>query len=136
MIVNKLLSTWGFEKLFEHFEFIRAYYKARRDCTLASMSRHLTGLAEWSVPSAGMFVWIKVHGVRDVYEMLTTRGFKKNVIFTPGHAFMVDPSEPCNYIRASYSKCSPDNIDIAFKILAELIVEEKELINKKLEDCT
>lgn len=135
-MVNKLLTTWGYEKLLSHFEFIRAFYKARRDCTLAAMELHLTGLAEWVVPSAGMFMWIKVHGIRDVYEMLTTRGLKKNVIFTPGHAFMVDPSEPCNYIRASYSKTHLEDIDTAMRVLAELIREELELVNKKLEDCT
>lgn len=136
MIVNQLLTAWGYEKLLSHFDFIRAYYKARRDCTLAAMERHLTGLAEWTVPSAGMFMWIKVHGIRDVYEMLTSRGLKKNVIFTPGHAFMVDSSEPCNYVRASFSKASPSNIDTAFRLLAELIREENELMNRKLEDCT
>lgn len=136
VIVNKLLNNWGMEKLLEHFEFVRHYYKARRDLTLAAMERHLTGLAEWTVPSAGMFMWIKVHGIRDVYEMLTTRGLQKQVIFAPGHAFMVDPSEPCNYIRASYSKASPKNIDIAFARLAELIREEKALLLRKLENCT
>lgn len=136
VLVNKLLNTWGFDKLLEHLEFVRHYYKARRDCTLASMERHLTGLAEWSVPSGGMFMWIKVHGIRDVYEMLTTRGLQKQIIFAPGHAFMVDPSEPCNYIRASYSKATPKNIDLAFQKLAELILEEKVLFQRKMEDCT
>jgi DNA-binding transcriptional MocR family regulator len=27
---------------------------------LRAADKHLTGLAEWSVPTAGMFVWIKV----------------------------------------------------------------------------
>lgn len=135
-MVNKLLTTWGFEKLFDHLDFIRHYYKARRDCTLSSAERHLTGLASWEVPSAGMFLWIKVHGVRDVYEMLTTRGLNKKVLLTPGHAFMVDPSEPCGFIRASYSKATPKNIDLALEKLAELIKEEKALMLRKMEDCT
>lgn len=100
------------------------------------MDRYLTGLCDWAVPSAGMFMWIKVRGVADVYDMLTIRGVKKNLLLTPGHAFMVDPTKPCPYIRASYSKATPEHIDLACKLLAELIREEHALINKKMENVS
>lgn len=135
-MTQSLLQTWGFDKLLEHFETIRDYYKARRDCTLAAMERHLKGLCEWTVPTGGMFVWIKVRGVSDVYEMLLTRGLKKNITFVPGHAFMADPTAACNYIRASYSKATPKQIDRAMKLLAELIREEHVLLRRKLDNCT
>lgn len=100
------------------------------------MERHLKGLCDWSVPTGGMFVWIKVRGVSDVYEMLMTRGLKKHITFVPGHAFMADPTKACNYIRASYSKATPKQIDRAMKLLAELIREEHLLLRRKLENCT
>lgn len=134
--MDNLLKVWGFDKLLSHFESARAYYKARCDFTIASMERHLKGLCEWSVPTGGMFVWIKVHGVSDVYDMLMTRGQKKHITFVPGHAFMADPTEACNYIRASFSKTPLKQIDRALKLLAELIREEKLLLRRKLENCT
>lgn len=130
------MQTWGFEKLLDHLNSIRKYYQTRRDITLQAMERHLKGLCEWTVPTGGMFVWIKVKGVSDVYEMLMSRGIKKLITFVPGHAFMADPTQACNYIRASYSKATPKQIDTAMKLLAELIREEKVLLRRKLENCT
>lgn len=113
-----------------------AFYKARRDITIAAMERYLKGLCEWTVPAGGMFVWIKVHGVGDVYEMLMNRGLKKLITFVPGHAFMADPTQACSYIRASYSKASPKQIEKAIKLLGDLIREEKLLLRRKLENYT
>ncbi|GJQ80247.1 hypothetical protein Trydic_g23819 [Trypoxylus dichotomus] len=135
-IANSLFQLWGFEKLIEHFEEVAAFYKARRDITIAAMERYLTGLCEWTTPAGGMFVWIKVHGVADVYEMLMNRGLKKLITFVPGHAFMADPTQACSYIRASYSKAPPKQIEKAIKLLGELIKEEKLLLRRKLENCT
>lgn len=120
----------------EHFAYIRKFYRVRRDVTLASMERHLKGLCEWTIPTGGMFVWIKVHGVSDVYDMLMSRGLKKGITFVPGHAFMADPTKACNYIRASYSKATHKQIDKAMKLLADLIREEHLLLRRKLENCT
>ena len=120
----------------EHLNFVKKYYKARRDLTIVSMERHLKGLCEWTVPTGGMFVWIKVHGVSDVYDMLMSRGLKKGITFVPGHAFMADPTKACSYIRASYSKASPKQIEKAMKLLAELIREEHLLLRRKLDNCT
>lgn len=136
VLTYNLLQNWGFEKLLEHFASVRGYYKARRDLTLAAMERHLKGLCDWTIPAGGMFVWIKVHGVADVYDMLMTRGIKKLITFVPGHAFMADPTEACSYIRASYSKANPKQIDKAMSLLAELIREEQVLLRRKLENCT
>jgi kynurenine/2-aminoadipate aminotransferase len=40
-----------------HCDTIVEFYRVRRDSFLASADRHLTGLCEWSAPTAGMFVW-------------------------------------------------------------------------------
>lgn len=133
VILQNLLNIWGFEGLLSHFESVRSYYKARRDFTIAAMERHLKGLCDWTIPTGGMFVWIKVRGVSDVYEMLMTRGLKKNITFVPGHGFMADPTKACNYIRASFSKASLKQIDKAMRLLAELIKEEQLLLRRKLD---
>lgn len=100
------------------------------------MEHHLKGLCDWSVPTGGMFVWIRVRGVSDVFDMLIKRGIHKLITFVPGHAFMADPTEACNYIRASYSKATFKQIDKAMQLLAELIREEKQLLRRKIDNCT
>ena len=38
------------------------FYRKKRDVFAAAMERHLTGLAEWTIPEAGMFFWfVLVH---------------------------------------------------------------------------
>lgn len=133
VIMDNLLSSWGFKGLLSHFAYVRTYYKARRDFTLASMEKHLKDVCEWDVPTGGLFVWIKVHGVTDVYEMLLNRGLKKNITFVPGNAFMADPTAACQYIRASFSKTPLKQIDKAMQILGELIREEHLLLRRKLD---
>jgi kynurenine/2-aminoadipate aminotransferase len=89
------------------------------------------GLADWELPGGGMFLWVKVRGVEDVMDMVMQRGLKKDVMLVPGHAFMADPSEPCPYIRLSYSVVPMSDIEKAMMRLAELIREEQVLVKKQ-----
>ncbi|KAL1502238.1 hypothetical protein ABEB36_007411 [Hypothenemus hampei] len=133
VILDNLISAWGFDGLLSHFAYVKRFYQARRDFTVASMEKHLKNLCEWTVPTGGMFVWIKVHGVADVYDMLMSRGLKKNITFVPGHAFMADPTQACQYIRASFSKTNLKQIDKAMQLLGDLIREEHVLLRRKLD---
>ncbi|KAJ8954800.1 hypothetical protein NQ318_014912 [Aromia moschata] len=133
VLTESLLQHWGFKGLLAHFASVREFYKTRRDFTIASMEKHLKDLCDWEVPTGGMFVWIRVRGVSDVYEMLMTRGLKKQIVFVPGHAFMADPTKACNHIRASFSRTPLKQIDKAMKMLAELIREEQLLLRRKLD---
>lgn len=71
----------------------------------------LLGLAEWNVPAGGMFLWMKVKGVDDIYEMVMKRGLENHIMCVPGHAFMIDPQQPCAFVRASYSSASEEDIN-------------------------
>ena len=37
------------------------------------------GLAEWHVPTAGMFLWVKIKGIHDVRKLIEEKAFKKEV---------------------------------------------------------
>ncbi len=95
---------------------ICAFYKRQRDAFLESAARHLTGLAEWNVPEAGMFVWIKLLNITDSFELISTHAVKKKVLLVPGTAFMPNggaallprPLSFCAIILSfSFSLCSP-----------------------------
>ena len=70
------------------------------------------GLAEWFDPSGGMFLWMKVPHVKDTFKLISEKARAKEVLFVPGNAFMVDSSHPCQYLRASYSLVSTEQMDM------------------------
>lgn len=44
-------------------------------CSLLS----LAGLAEWHVPTAGLFLWIKIKGIDDARKLTEKKALKKEV---------------------------------------------------------
>ncbi|KAI9555460.1 hypothetical protein GHT06_017975 [Daphnia sinensis] len=130
VLVSELLKQWGQEGFLVHVDRVQKFYSQQRGIMLKAAETHLTGLAEWNVPQGGMFLWIKCLGVSDTRPMIMDRALKKDVILLPGREFMTDPSQPCPYMRASFSLASPENIDRGFRNLAQLIREEIELTKK------
>ncbi|KAJ7844932.1 pyridoxal phosphate-dependent transferase [Mycena olivaceomarginata] len=55
-----LLSRWGPEGFLAHCAGVAAFYRARRDVFERVARKHLSGLAEWTSPIAGMFLYIKL----------------------------------------------------------------------------
>ncbi|XP_071452642.1 kynurenine/alpha-aminoadipate aminotransferase, mitochondrial-like [Hetaerina americana] len=125
VIASNLFELWDSGKLNKHIESVQTFYKSKRDMMIRAAEKYLTGLAEWNVPKAGMFLWVKVKGVQDVYDMVSIRAVQKNVLVVPGHAFLADPSQPCPYIRLSYTMPSEEEINKGMANLAELIKEEQ-----------
>ena len=41
----------------EHMVTVKEFYRGRRGVMQAAAEKHLTGLASWSLPSAGTFFW-------------------------------------------------------------------------------
>ncbi|XP_071848039.1 kynurenine/alpha-aminoadipate aminotransferase, mitochondrial-like [Apostichopus japonicus] len=124
MIIFKLLEKWGMDGFLAHSEKVAEFYQQRRDVMLRAADKWLTGLAEWNVPTGGMFLWMKLPGVQDTKDMIMKKAMKKEVLFVPGDVF--DVSEGTSqYIRACYSVCSDEAMDEGMKRLASLIKEEQ-----------
>ncbi|XP_026671030.1 kynurenine/alpha-aminoadipate aminotransferase, mitochondrial-like isoform X2 [Ceratina calcarata] len=124
MLLYKFLNAWDLPKLREHFNYVKDFYRKRRDVMLSLIEKHLTGLAEWNVPKGGMFVWITVNQVKDVMALTTEKCVSQGVFVLPGHAFNYNRSKPEQHIRLSFSYATPEQIDKALAILAKLIREE------------
>eukprot|EP00949_MAST-11_sp_MAST-11-sp1_P003677 g3677.t1 len=110
----------GTDGFLRHCESVRRLYLERRDAFLASAEEHLSGLAEWVVPTAGMFVWLKLHGVSDTEQFINEKARDAKVILVPGTAFASDGGTS-QYVRAAYSTSSPEQIDEALARLAQLL---------------
>ena len=72
---------------------------------------NIAGLAEWSIPTGGMFLWLKLN-VRDTKKMIEVKAREKNVLFVPGSVFTIDDTQPSPYVRASYSTATPQQMDL------------------------
>ena len=125
ILVNELLLKWGDEGFDKHIDFVRDFYRKRRDAINEAAVKHLTGLCEWNVPQSGMFLWLKVNRVRDTWDMIMNKAFAKNVMLVPGRGFTPDPRTPCSHMRAAFSIVPEKDMDEAMRRLAELIREEQ-----------
>ncbi|KAL1110426.1 hypothetical protein AAG570_007957 [Ranatra chinensis] len=98
--------------MLKHFKSVREFYRMKRDQMLSAVTKHLTGLAEWCVPDGGLFLWLKLNGIEDTYEMAMNRCIKNSLVIIPGHPFTsFGPGRPCPYIRLSYSMVTPSQMD-------------------------
>ncbi|XP_075866834.1 kynurenine/alpha-aminoadipate aminotransferase, mitochondrial isoform X1 [Microcebus murinus] len=123
LMISQLLHQWGEEGFLAHVNRVIDFYRNQRDAVLAAADKWLGDLAEWHVPTGGMFLWIKIKGISDAKQLIEEKVIKKEVFMLPGNGFYVDSSAPRPYVRVSYSSVSPEQMDVAFKILAQTIKE-------------
>lgn len=117
VVVEAALSAWGDDGLDAHLRRVQGEYANRCFVLCKSAQTHLRGLASWTVPLAGMFVWMRidestgVEDVRDVWTELQSAG----VIVCPGSVMKSSADLPlkkdgkvvsCRYIRVSFSSAS------------------------------
>ncbi|CAG8595469.1 3337_t:CDS:2, partial [Paraglomus occultum] len=85
MVIYKLLEQWGVDQFLKHADSVASLYKGKRDNFLACADKHLAGTcAQWVVPSAGMFVWIKLDGIDDTKDLIHNKALEKKVLAIPG----------------------------------------------------
>ncbi|KAJ6650198.1 hypothetical protein lerEdw1_013527 [Lerista edwardsae] len=123
LVVAQLLQQWGQKGFLDHVDGVVEFYRKQRDVMLNAADEWLKGLADWYIPAAGMFLWIKIKGVSDTQELIMKKALEKEVLLVPGSAFNINSSSPSSYVRASFSLSSPSQIDQGFQRLAELIKE-------------
>lgn len=113
-----------------HLTGVRRFYSAQCDAFLAAADRHLrakadgTGdlLAEFGRPSAGMFIWMKLRGVEDTFDLVTKEAAAAKVLFVPGSAFFPGcGSAKTPYVRAAFSTASPAEMETALERLGGLL---------------
>ena len=109
MLAYGLLTHWGEEGLQKHLQEVRAFYRSQRDAFHRLATKHLQGLAEWSVPKAGMFVWMRLLGIRDSKKLIEEHARDRKVLLVPGQAFSPG-GETSSFVRASYSTATEEEV--------------------------
>lgn len=116
-----ILDAWGDAKFDDHVEKTKALYRERRDFFCSLAKRYLKDEhVKFDIPNGGMFVWMKINGISDSKELIEKKAREKLVLFVPGEAFC-PLGEKSQYVRASYSTETKENMEIGLKRFALLL---------------
>lgn len=134
IVALRLLKEWGIGGFLKHAEHAAAFYKRRRDVMQSALLKHLTGLAEWTVPEAAMFFWlhlklpksvdmqnVQVDG--DSTTFIKSKAIDRGVLALPGATSYVDGRQTA-HVRVAFSILSDEDTEEAIKRLAALLREE------------
>jgi 2-aminoadipate transaminase len=99
-----------------HIAVLRREYRRRRDVMMQALDAHLSSVATWSVPGAGIFVWLEFPPDFDAGRLLTL-ALARGVAFLPGQGFFME-RERRNCLRLSFPNCSDEVIQEGVRRLA------------------
>jgi 2-aminoadipate transaminase len=102
-----------------HLKRITEAHGARCDVLLRALEEELSGIARWSKPDGGVFVWVSLPGRLDTAEMFP-QAIERKVAYIPGGVFSVD-GRTRNAVRLNFSNVKPDAIGEGVKRLSEVI---------------
>ena len=130
VLVSELFEIWGDEGFETHLSNVQSLYKKKRDLAIQLVEKYLGELCQWTVPSAGMFLWLKLEGVEDSYSLVMDEALKSGVALLPGKPFLVQSSSEKReasdqYVRLSYSLASGVDMETGLQILAEVLKRSK-----------
>ena len=102
-------------------EFIKIY-KNRRDTMFSALEENLSGIATWSKPKGGFFIWLKVPDFLNTKEILAD-AVRNKVAYVPGTGFYAD-GRGTDSARIAFCTESRENIEKGIKILAKIIKDK------------
>ncbi|KAJ2896749.1 hypothetical protein IWW38_001928 [Coemansia aciculifera] len=138
-LISKLLNdAWGIDGWEAHLRDLRATYTLRRNLFIQAVNKHLAGLVEFTVPTAGMFLWMKINlgsAAADPTAMPRLLGSMKKcgVMMAPDMPFSsIGPTTTCTtdpvvggvperYLRAAFALVDIDMFEPALTRLAQAI---------------
>lgn len=126
VIVSEMMEAWGQRGLEAHVTAMQTAYSRRAHVITSAAAEHLSDVATWREPQAGMFLWLAlgagVVDADDVMEDLCQAG----VIVVPGritHALGPTPPLPCPFVRMSFASASEDDLKEAMRRMGEVLRE-------------
>lgn len=101
----------------QHLISIRDALKDRRDTTLRLLKRYFQGIASWSVPQGGFYIWLqllKKVPIRHLFE----QALKEGILLNPGQVY---DRQDHRHLRLSYAYASLEQLEFGLHRLAVLI---------------
>jgi DNA-binding transcriptional MocR family regulator len=104
---------------------LRDLYLERRDAMLDALRQELSGIATWTVPDGGFYIWLRLLAGVDTTAMLP-RAIEQRVAYVPGAAFFAGGGG-ADCLRLSYCYPTPERIQEGVRRLARVIEAELDL---------
>jgi 2-aminoadipate transaminase len=104
-----------------HLAFLASFLRPRRDALLERLEADLDGLAQWTRPEGGYFLWLDLPADVDA-DLLNAAAANVGVSFVPGAGFFAG-GEGRNTARLSFSYPSVDEIREGARRLTGLVRE-------------
>ncbi|MBC8232644.1 hypothetical protein H8E77_24110, partial [bacterium] len=104
-----------------HVNKTNAILKAKRDAVIETFEKYLGGIATWTRPRGGLFIWVKLPETTDMKKLQELAG-KHNIGYSNGQAFHVH-SEPMTAIRLAYGSLPLDDIREGITLLSQCILD-------------
>lgn len=104
-----------------HLDVLQAEYRIRRDTMLAALARHFPSNVTWTVPRAGMFIWVTLPDGVDTGVLLEVAIEREKVAFIPGHAFAQTGDRGRNHMRLNFSNCCLADIEDGIERLGRVL---------------
>jgi kynurenine/2-aminoadipate aminotransferase len=117
-----ILRCWGEAGWLAHVHEAAAFYGERCDLLVRLAEKHLGDVAEWRVPEAGMFLWLRLRLVTDSKQLIEEEAVRAKVLMVPGALFRPATTQctsPC--VRASFSIASERDMEVALQRLGDLL---------------
>nr|GAT47083.1 predicted protein [Mycena chlorophos] len=131
LIAFKVLSRLGPEGFLAHCKQVASLYSTRRDNFERLARKYLgdDGLAQWTTPVAGMFLYIKLiantdGSPTDSEFLIRERAVAKGVLAVPGTAFMPLAGKSA-FVRVSFSIIEDADAEEACRRLREVLLEAR-----------
>ena len=87
------------------------------------MQSEFADLADWQVPSGGLFFWLKLKKPRDTRPLLQP-ALAAGVAFMPGEAFFAEAEPPVGYLRLNFSHTEPELMVEGLRRLRKVLLTE------------
>jgi len=105
-----------------HVQWLRGRYQTRRNRALHALEKHMPEGVAWTEPDGGYFIWVMLPDSVDV-DILEQIANERDVYFSSGKGFYVNPDYGTHSLRLSYSLVTFDDMKRGIAILGEVIRE-------------
>ncbi|MFZ5899560.1 MAG: PLP-dependent aminotransferase family protein [Bacillota bacterium] len=113
-----VMAEWLAGGLYEqHLNNVREALRLRREITVSALERHFSGIATWTVPKGGFYIWLSLLpeiSMRKLFE----KALEKGILLNPGNVY---DQQGGKHLRLSYSYASIPDLERGIGHLAGLI---------------
>lgn len=105
----------------DHLIHVRQELRKRREICIRALTEHLSAFADWTVPSGGFFIWVRLAKAINTRSLYTQAG-QAGILLNPGSIY-AEPSG--HYIRISYAYASLEDLQKGIKRLGNIIAKNE-----------